>query len=435
MIQTTIIALAALTLALLPPTFGQNQSTKDYKQSVPTAIRAARLLDVKTGALINNAVVLVEGERISAVGSALSIPAGASIIDLGDMTLLPGLIDCHTHLLASRLTSRDGEYGTMLLTKSQAYRALEGASNARRTLMAGYTAVRDVESEGAGYADVALRDAIDRGLVEGPRMKVATRAIAVIGQYQPFGVSPDLPDFPHGAQMISGVEEARRAVREQIGYGADLIKIYADWRYPTLTIEEISVIVEEAHKAGRRVAAHATTTEGIRNSVTAGVDSIEHGFRVDRPTLELMKQKGVWWVPTYGRRFESFTAITDDEIRRRANASMSNLQKMLQTARDLGVKIAAGWDASTEKDQGANARDIVALNAAGLTNLEALRAATISGAELLGWQDMLGSLEPGKLADIVAVSGNPLTDIKQVEHVLFVMKGGVVIKDEHKVCK
>src|SRR6185295_1918104 len=165
MIQTTIIALAALTLALLPPTFGQNQSTKDYKQSVQTAIRAARLLDVKTGALINNAVVLVEGERIFAVGSALSIPAGASIIDLGDMTLLPGLIDCHTHLLASRLTSRDGEYGTMLLTKSQTYRALEGASNARRTLMAGYTAVRDVESEGAGYADVALRDAIDRGLV------------------------------------------------------------------------------------------------------------------------------------------------------------------------------------------------------------------------------------------------------------------------------
>src|SRR6185369_8510634 len=169
-------------------------------------------------------------------------------------------------------------------------------------------------------ADVALRDAIDRGLVEGPRMKVATRGIAVIGQYHPFDVSPDFSDFPHGAQMISGVEEARRAVREQIGYGADLIKIYADWRYPTLTVEEIRVIVEEAHKAGRTVAAHAQSSEGARNAVVAGVDSIEHGNRIDRATLELMKQKGVAWVPTHGHRLERYAAITDDETRRRTEA-------------------------------------------------------------------------------------------------------------------
>src|ERR1043165_9738752 len=213
MIQRPLIILTVL-IALAPHTFAQEQSVKNSKP-LPTAIRAARLLDVKTGVLINNAVVLVDGERISAVGSGLSIPAGARVIDLGDVTLLPGLIDSHSHLLASSVS----EYGTMLLTKSQAYRALEGASNVRRTLIAGYTAVRDVESEGAGYADVALRDAINRGLIEGPRMKVATRGIAVIGQMQPLGISPDLPDFPRGAQMISGVEEARRAVREQIGYG------------------------------------------------------------------------------------------------------------------------------------------------------------------------------------------------------------------------
>jgi imidazolonepropionase-like amidohydrolase len=423
MIQRPIIVIAVLLLGLSPRTFAQQQATQKSKP-VQTAIRAARLLDVKTGALITNAVVLIEGERISAVGSGLSIPAGASVIDLGDVTLLPGLIDSHTHLLASST----GDYRSMLLTKSQAYRALEGASNARRTLLAGYTAVRDVESEGSGYADVALRDAINGGLVEGPRMKVATRAIAVIGQMEPFGVSPDLPDFPRGAQMISGVEEARRAVREQIANGADLIKIYADWRYPTLTIEEISVIVEEAHKAGKRVAAHATTTEGIRNAVTAGVDSIEHGFRVDRATLELMKQKGIWWVPTYQHRFENAEAVTDEEIRQRAKARMAELREMLRVGRELGVKIAAGYDPGEEKLHGANAREIVGMATIGFSNLDAISAATITGAELLGWEDRLGSLETGKLADIVAVSGNPLSDIKQVEHVSFVMKGGVVIK-------
>ena len=184
MIQKLIPMLAALILGLPSPALTQ-QRAADITQPPPrTAVRAARLLDVKSGTLINDAVVLVEGERISAVGSRLPIPAGANVIDLGDVTLLPGLIDCHTHLLASG----PDDYGTMLLTKSQAYRALEGASNARRTLLAGFTSVRDVENEGSGYADVALRDAVERGLVEGPRMKVATRAIAAVGQYNPFGI-------------------------------------------------------------------------------------------------------------------------------------------------------------------------------------------------------------------------------------------------------
>lgn len=269
--------LAALILGLPSSVFPQKQATDNSQRPLQTAIRAARLLDVKNGTLINNAVVLIEGERISAVGSGLPIPAGAKVIDLGDVTLVPGLIDCHTHLLASG----PDDYGTMLLTKSQAYRALEGASNARRTLLAGFTSVRDVESEGAGYADVALRDAINRGLVEGPRMKVATRGIAAVGQYPPFGISPDLPDFPRGAQMISGVEEARRAVREQIGNGADLIKVYADWTYPTLTVEELSVIVEELIRPG---GASRRTRQGTRASATRSTPGLIPSSTATGPT-------------------------------------------------------------------------------------------------------------------------------------------------------
>src|ERR1022692_1226344 len=270
--------------------FAQGSPVKPPDRGV--IIRVARVLDVRTGSYIKSAAIWVEGERIKAVGPATDVlkhaPASAQLIDLGDATVLPGLIDCHTHLMA-RIPDGPNGYALNLLTKSEAYRALEGAANARATLEAGFTTVRDVENEGSGYADVALRDAINDGLGEGPRMRIATRGIAAVGQYNPFGISPDLMDFPTGAQMVSGPEEARRAVREQIGHGADLIKIYADWRYPTLTVAEMQVIVEEAHKANRKVVAHATTPDGIRNAVLAGVDSIEHGHRADRADLELMK--------------------------------------------------------------------------------------------------------------------------------------------------
>ena len=270
-----------------------------------------------------------------------------------------------------------------LAKKSQAFRALEGAANARLTLHAGFTAVRDVESEGSGYADVALRDAIDQGLVEGPRMHVATRAIAAVGQYNSFGVSPDLRDFPTGAQMISGPEEARRAVREQIGYGADLIKVYADWRTPTLTVEETRVVVEEAHKLKRKVAAHATTAEGIFNALTAGVDSIEHGHAADRKDLELMKEKGVFLVPTvggidasYARRLKTFTP----EERKSWDGYLQKIQESVQLAKSLGVKIASGYDAGSAERQGKNAEELVSLTRRGLTPLEAIRAATTTAA-------------------------------------------------------
>jgi imidazolonepropionase-like amidohydrolase len=334
----------------------------------------------------------------------------------------------------ARIPETDDGYIVNLATKSQAFRALEGAYDARITLQAGYTTIRDVENEGSGYADVALRDAINQGLAEGPRMQVATRAIAAVGQYNPFGVSPDLTDFPTGAQMVSGVEEARRAVREQIGNGADLIKVYADWDNPTLTVDEMRVIVEEAHQQKRKVAAHATTPEGIKNAVTAGVDSIEHGHGASQEDLEMMKAKGTFLVPTVGVIDDIFEKHKNDAItperRKRREAFLQGIQQSVQTAKSLGVKIASGFDASDPDGQGKNADELVALTKRGLTPLEAIRAATINAAELLSWQDKVGAIEIGHYADLIAVEGDPLADITLLQHVKFVMKGGKVVKTE-----
>lgn len=431
MMRWTIVVLAVLAAELFALPGVGAQPKDSLAQPEQVALRAARLLDVRAGTLLKNPVVLIRAGRIVAVGAGLPIPPGAMVIDLGAATLLPGLIDCHTHLMASGTD----EYATMLLTKSEAYRALEGAANARRTLLAGFTAVRDVENEGSGYADVALRDAIEQGLVAGPRMMVATRGIAAVGQYYPFGVSPDLPNFPRGAQMVSGAEEARRAVREQIGNGADLIKVYADWSYPTLTAEELRVVVEEAHKAGRRVAAHAVTNDGIRNAVNAGVDSVEHGWEADRATLELIKEKGIWLVPTEAPILNELAEAKDERSRKGIEGFLAKIREMLKTARGVGVKVATGSDPGVARAHGTNAREIVALHAAGYSNLEAIRAATTGAAELMGWQDRVGSLEAGKFADVIAVAGDPLSDIGLLERVVFVMKGGVVVNDARAVAK
>ena len=399
-------------------------------------VKAAKLLDVRTGTYLNNAAVWIEGDTIKEVGAASDIqsraPKTAKVIDLGPATMLPGLIDCHTHIMA-RVPEGDDGYIINLATKSQAFRALEGAYNARITLQAGYTTIRDVESEGSGYADVALRDAIRQGLAEGPRMLVSTRAIAAVGQYNPFGVSPDLHDFPTGAQMISGVEDARRAVREQIGYGADWIKVYADWKEPTLTIDEMRVIVEEAHRQKRKVAAHATTPEGIKNALTAGVDSIEHGHRANREDLEMMKQRGVFLVPTVGvvdYNIDKHRPGMSPQQQKMVDAFLQGIQQAVQTARSLGVKIAAGFDSAEAETQGKNANELAALTKRGLTPLEAIQAATVNAAELLSWQDKVGTLEPDRYADIIAVNGDPLSDITVLQHVEFVMKGGVTVKDK-----
>jgi imidazolonepropionase-like amidohydrolase len=386
-------------------------------------LKIGRLLDLKSGTYLPDQAVLVVGERIKEVGrftvEQAHAPKDARLIDLSRAVVLPGLIDAHTHLMA-RISSITPEgYALNLLTKSQAFRALEGAADARLTLRAGFTTVRDVESEGSQYADVALRDAIDQGLVEGPRMAVATRGIAALGRYFPFGISPDLHDFPTGAQMISGVDEARRAAREQISHGANLLKVYADWRSPTLTLEELRVIVEEAHSAGLPVAAHADSPRGIQNAVMAGVDSIEHGTNGDRAALEAMKEKGVFLVPTVGGLF-------DENL----TSSLESAKNVIRMALELHVKLANGYDAATAEAHGRNANELVSMVKLGLTPIDAIRAATIGAAELMRWQDRVGSVEPGRFADLIALTGDPLDDITQLQHVAFVMKGGVVVKNE-----
>lgn len=395
-------------------------------QQATVLIKTGRLLDVLKGSYLENASILIEGDRIKAVGS-VSAPANAQIIDLSRMFVLPGLIDCHTHLMMREGPGTDG-YLLTLATKSQAFRALEGAADARITLNAGFTSVRDVENEGSLYADVALRDAINQGLVEGPRVQVATRAIAAVGQYNPFGVSPDLIDFPTGAQMISGPEEARRAVREQIGHGADLIKVYADWINPTLTIDEMRVIVEEAHKQKRKVAAHATTPEGIKNAITAGVDSIEHGHRADRQAIEMMRDKGIFLVATVGTIANQMERASPEQ-RQRMAGFIEGVQQEIRMALDLHVRMASGFDASGASVHGKNADELVALVKFGVPAIDAIRAATMNAAELMSWQSDVGAIEPGKFADLIAVDGDPLSDIAVLKQVKFVMKGGKVVRD------
>jgi len=395
-------------------------------QQATVLIKTGRLLDVLKGSYLENASILIEGDRIKAVGS-VSAPANAQIIDLSRMFVLPGLIDCHTHLMMREGPGTDG-YLLTLATKSQAFRALEGAADARITLNAGFTSVRDVENEGSLYADVALRDAINQGLVEGPRVQVATRAIAAVGQYNPFGVSPDLIDFPTGAQMISGPEEARRAVREQIGHGADLIKVYADWINPTLTIDEMRVIVEEAHKQKRKVAAHATTPEGMKNAITAGVDSIEHGHRADRQAIEMMRDKGIFLVATVGTIANQMERASPEQ-RQRMAGFIEGVQQEIRMALDLHVRMASGFDASGASVHGKNADELVALVKFGVPAIDAIRAATMNAAELMSWQSDVGAIEPGKFADLIAVDGDPLSDIAVLKQVKFVMKGGKVVRD------
>ena len=395
-------------------------------------IRAGHLLDVKTGKTLTHQVIVIQGDKIASVGSDTQVPAGALVVDLSNATVLPGLIDAHTHI--TMITN----FGYSRLAISVPREALNGARNARVTLDAGFTTIRNVGA--SGFTDVALRDAINAGDVPGPRMLVSGPALSITGGHCDNNLLP----FESHAQsegVADGVEAVHRKTREIIKYGADLIKICATGgvlshgdnpQASQYTLEEMKAIVADAHRLGRKVAAHAHGAEGIRWASEAGVDSIPHGSYHHHAAIAVMKKNGTYLVPTlYLADWFLGNAEkigTPPELIAKAREVMPAARENVARAFAAGVKVGFGTDAAVYP-HGLNAHEFAVMVKLGLAPLQAIQAATINDADLLGWSDKIGTIEAGKWADIVAVDGDPLADVTTLEHVKFVMKGGEVVKN------
>lgn len=404
-----------------------------------TYVRAGQLLDIRSGKMLADRVIVIRGDRIERVVAAdqVRIPAGATVVDLSHATVLPGLIDAHEHIF---LTGEDnGRYDEQLLKESWQYRTIEATVNAKRDLDAGFTSMRDLETEGAMYSDVDVRNAINRGLIPGPRLEVVARALSTTGGYPLEGYSPEVT-VPAGVQIVDGPYEARKAVREQIKYGADWIKVYGTHKFrftedgkmisqPTFTLEEMHAITDEAHREGIKVACHAYGGIGLHTCIDGGVDSIEHGLDLDDGAVRDMVAKGIWLVPTL-YVYEGDTR-KEDEAASGGKVSRASLHEpSFRKALAAGVKIAFGTDAGPFP-HGTQAIEFEYMTRFGMSPLTAIQAATIRAAELMDWSDRVGAIEPGIFADIIGVDASPLDDIKQLEHVKFVMKGGAVVHNDY----
>ncbi len=405
-----------------------------------TAIRAANLIDGTAAQVRHNVLIVIKGNKIESVTSGGNPPAGASVIDLpASVTVLPGLIDTHTHIFLQGEDPAEGGYDIQLLKHPSSYRAARAAVSARRALEQGFTTLRDLETEGAGYGDVGIKEAINDGFIPGPRLLVVTRAVSVTGGYPLEGYNPDIV-VPKGAQLGDGPVELRKITRQQLENGADWIKVYMTHRswvdkeghlvsQPTLTVEELKAVVDEAHGQQKRVACHAYSGIGLHRALDGGCDSIEHGLSLDDAAIAQMLKQGTWFVPTLGVYYTDWSpenTLDGKRDRARANEHEVSFKKALKA----GVKIAFGTDMGGIPWTESIANEFGYMVKFGMSPMDAIKSATSSAANLLEMKGDIGVIAPGAFADIIAVQGDPLSNIEALKNATFVMKDGSVFKQK-----
>jgi len=434
--RAILVFVLAATLAFLCSAPLHAQAAQPQSQSAPTAhaivLHAARLLDVESGRIITPGEILIQSDTIKEVGAKVSRPAGAEILDLGDTTLLPGLIDAHVHLFL-----HPGAEDLQTVTESVPQRTITATLAARADLLAGFTAERDMGTEGAGSADTAVRDAINRGEIPGPRLRISGNAINILGGHEDaIGYNPEQHVLPN-ATYANNATELVTVIREQLKEGADFIKIYetgadsgANGKFSTpyqYTEEELTAAVREAARTGNRVAVHATGEPGTLYAARAGVESVDHAYQLSDETMRIMREKQIFAVPTFtiSEYFADHAATPAAAARERAliDFHASEFKKQLAA----NVPIAMGSDVGPFP-HGTQAREFILMVNFGMSPLAAIQAGTLNGAKLLGWQDQIGALKPSYQADVVAVPGNPLEDITALQKVSFVMKAGVIYR-------
>jgi imidazolonepropionase-like amidohydrolase len=432
-----------LILSMAFPLTSLGQQTTTAPGPGSTVIRAGTLIDGKSNSPRHDQVIVIRGNRIESVSDASSskMPADAKVIDLSHATVLPGLIDSHTHIFLQGEDPAQGGYDANILKYPLSFRAARATVSARRALEQGFTTLRDVETEGAGYGDVGIKQAIDGGYIPGPRLFVSTRAISTTGGYPLEGYAPEL-EMPKGVQVIDGPVEARKAAREQLDHGADWIKVYMTHRswigkngelvsQPTLTVEELKAIVDEAHGWTKKVACHAYNGIGLQRALDGGCDSIEHGLEITDAQIAQMVKQGTWYCPTLAAYYTDWAPADTPAGRRDRKRAAVHIQSF-QKAMKAGVKIAFGTDIGGIPWTEPMAQEFLRMVEFGMSPLDAIKSATSRAAEMLDMEGQIGVIAPGAYADVIAVNGDPVRDIKALENVQFVMKDGSVFKTEGK---